>query len=270
MYRKAFRVIDLPQFFAQFLNVILGHQAGQVKEHNLVSPNPFGILYRYVLTVRLDPVIKILKPLVVGDMYIIKLKQTSKKGFSVRATGSLSKKGIPEKTNKAKNHQELYSRTPIRFGIDENINTAIGVDTKLTAKQHLFYRTSVTGRRKFGEQLMTNIKVLDDFDKSPEFKNRNVEILQAYLKAMGIKIIFDDEFCEIPIYTNRLQSFKAADGFHICTDSEFEDIERELDVRKKYSEERCFVGTNKEFEDLIKEEIKEKEIRNKNYVIDIK
>lgn len=40
--------------------------------------------------------IKILKPLVVGDMYIIKLKQSSKKGFSVRATGSLSKRGIPK------------------------------------------------------------------------------------------------------------------------------------------------------------------------------
>ena len=58
--------------------------------------------------------IKIMKPLVVGELYMIKLKQTSKKGFSARATGALSKKGVPDKSFKNKSNQDLYSTTPIR------------------------------------------------------------------------------------------------------------------------------------------------------------
>jgi len=60
--------------------------------------------------------IKIMKPLIVGDLYMIKLKQSSKKGFSARSTGSLNKKGVPEKSFKNKIHQDLYSSTPIRIG----------------------------------------------------------------------------------------------------------------------------------------------------------
>lgn len=40
--------------------------------------------------------IEMMRELPVGEMYVIKLKQTSKIGFSVRSTGSISKKGIPK------------------------------------------------------------------------------------------------------------------------------------------------------------------------------
>ena len=60
--------------------------------------------------------IKIMKPLIVGDLYMMKLKQSSKKGFSARSTGALSKRGVPEKSFKTKAHQDLYSSTPIRIG----------------------------------------------------------------------------------------------------------------------------------------------------------
>ncbi len=60
--------------------------------------------------------IKILKPLIVGETYMMKLKQNSKKGFSARSTGALSKKGIPDRSFRNKNHQDLFSSTPIRIG----------------------------------------------------------------------------------------------------------------------------------------------------------
>ena len=60
--------------------------------------------------------IKIMKPLIVSDLYMIKLKQSSKKGFSARSTGSLNRRGIPDKSYKNKVHQDLYSSTPIRIG----------------------------------------------------------------------------------------------------------------------------------------------------------
>jgi hypothetical protein len=210
-----------------------------------------------------------LKDLVVGDMYIIKLKQTSKKGFSVRATGSLSKKGIPEKSNKAKTHQELYSRTPIRIGDQENINSVIGVPPEIIAQLHLFYRSSVIGRRYLGEKLATSIKPIKDFKYSPEFKNRNVEILQAYLKAMGLKIIFTDNYYYIDIYTDELREYDYGDKMFICTQSEFEHLKIEMDVRKEYEETKCFVGTRDEYEKVISDRVREIELRESKYVIDI-
>lgn len=213
--------------------------------------------------------IKILKPLIVGDMYVIKLKQTSKKGFSVRSTGSLSRKGTPEKSNKAKTHQELYSKTPIRIGDQENINSAIGVPPEVIAELHLFYRSSVIGRRSVGEKLATNVDELKDFKYAPEFSNRNVEILQAYLKAMGLKLEFGDDQMVIDIYTEEIGEYHIGDQMYITTKEEAENIELEHGVRKKYEEDVVFVGTVDEFENRVKEDIEDVKLRKNSYVIDI-
>lgn len=65
--------------------------------------------------------IKLLNPSFIGEMYILKLKQTSRKGFSVRGTGSINSKGLPERSYKNKNFTELRSSTPIRFGEFETL-----------------------------------------------------------------------------------------------------------------------------------------------------
>lgn len=213
--------------------------------------------------------IKVMKPLVVGDMYVIKLKQTSKKGFSVRSTGSLSKKGVPEKSNKAKDHQELYSKTPIRIGDQENINSAIGVPVDIIAQLHLFYRSSVIGRRHLGKKLAKKIKQLDDIEYLPEFTNRNMEILQAYLKAIGLKIEFSDEKMHIDIYTDEIKDFELDDVLFIGTKEEFEDMKLEYEIRKKYAEKEVFVGTPDEFEELIQKEKARKKKQKGKYVIEI-
>lgn len=61
--------------------------------------------------------IKTLNKCAVGEMYTLKLKQTSRKGFSVRGTGSINGKGLPERSYKNKVFTERTSSTPIRFGI---------------------------------------------------------------------------------------------------------------------------------------------------------
>jgi len=210
--------------------------------------------------------IKMMKKLVVGDMYVMKLMQTAKKGFSARSTGSLSRKGLPEKSNKAKTHQELYSKTPIRIGIDENLNTNIGVPTELIAQLHLFYRSSVVGRRDLGENLLTRLNPIKDFKYKPNFKNRNIEILEAFLKSMGLEIEFNNQLFDIEINTSFLEG-KFYDGkLFISTNQEFKDIKRRIDITNEYKENKVFVGTNKEFEKLIDEEVR----KRKMFTIDIK
>lgn len=213
--------------------------------------------------------IKIAKPLIVGDMYVIKLKQTSKKGFSVRSTGSLSKKGIPEKSNKAKAHQEIYSKTPIRIGDQENINSAIGVPTEMIAQLHLFYRSSVIGRRDLGEKLATRIDEIKDFGYSKEFSNRNVEILQAYLKALGVRIEFGDEKMMIDIYTDEMKDYDVGDKMFIGTREEYEELAREFNIRDHYSENEVFIGTREEFEDQVKKDLDWSKRTEGKFVIDI-
>jgi DNA-directed RNA polymerase beta subunit len=213
--------------------------------------------------------IKILKPLVVGDMYVIKLKQGSKKGFSARSTGSISKKGVPEKSNKAKIHQEMFSKTPIRIGDQENINSAIGVSPETIAKLHLFYRSSVIGRRDLGEQLATSIKELKDFQYSDEFTNRNVEILKAYLKALGLRLTFADEQMAIDIYTEEFKDYRVGEQLFIGTKEEYEEKHLEHTIRNKYAEDQVFVGTREELEDKIQKDFKRAKDREGKMVIDI-
>jgi hypothetical protein len=87
--------------------------------------------------------IKILNPMYIGEMYIIKLKQTSRKGFSVRGTGSINGKGLPERSYKNKSFTELRSSTPIRFGEFETLEK-LGVILKLYEMLEVSINISIT------------------------------------------------------------------------------------------------------------------------------
>lgn len=52
----------------------------------------------------------------IGYQYIMMLKQSGEKGFSVRSAGSISEESLPEKSNLAKISLEHHSSKPIRFG----------------------------------------------------------------------------------------------------------------------------------------------------------
>lgn len=71
--------------------------------------------------------IKCMNPAYIGDMYLLVLKQTSKKGFSVRGIGAINSKGLPERSYKSKSHLEVSSSTAIRFGEFETLNKIRGI-----------------------------------------------------------------------------------------------------------------------------------------------
>lgn len=213
--------------------------------------------------------VKILKKMVVGEMYIIKLKQTSKKNHSARATGSLAKEGVPEKSNKAKTHQELYSKTPIRIGDQENTNSIIGVEPELIARMHQFYRSSPVARRHMGTQLLESIKEIKDFEYDETFSNRNVEILQAYLKSLGLKIHFEDEYLNIDIKSGALDTYEGRDGLLIADQATIEDEMLRDSLISRYDRDEVFVGTNEEFETMIAEEFEKVKAVQGGLVIEI-
>jgi len=52
----------------------------------------------------------------VGYQYILMLKQSGEKGFSVRSAGAVSDENLPEKSSSKKQSKSWYSEKPIRFG----------------------------------------------------------------------------------------------------------------------------------------------------------
>lgn len=51
----------------------------------------------------------------IGEMYMMKLKQSDRRGFSARSTGALDNKSLPTRSFKSKSHMERTSSSCIRF-----------------------------------------------------------------------------------------------------------------------------------------------------------
>lgn len=190
--------------------------------------------------------IPIMNKLIIGEKYMLKLKQTSEKNFSARSTGFLSQKGVPEKSNKVKTNEILHSNTPIAIGRDENNNLGIGVHQFILAKQHLFYRNSPMARRETGKLYMTNPLTKKRFKIKRNFLNRNVEILNAELKSLGLEIKFPFDGTRLNVDDGKIHSYEWKGMTHLKTRTEMRNIIIEhtlrLDFnhkvnRNKYTEE---------------------------------
>lgn len=213
--------------------------------------------------------IKILKPLIIGEIYFMKLKQDSKKGFSARSMGALNRKELPDKSYKSKNNQDLYSTTPIRDGYQELDRSIIYIPHEYTSKLHLLYRSSVIARRELGRQLLTNLEPIDKFEMTPEMKNINIEILKVMFKSMGVEIYTEQEKMKIKIYTGEIESFDTDDKYFIGTLDEYENYMIRKRIENKYKNEICVIDTREELERIMEEEY-QFEVKNKNkYVIEI-
>lgn len=171
---------------------------------------------------RFGRTIKILNKFTVGEMYIMKLKQTSEYGLSARSTGSVSRKGLPEKTRRLQEHKDPYSKTPIRKGIDENNNMFIGLDSRVNAVWDLLYRSSVLGRQALPTMLIKSDKPIVTVPVTEEFTNRNIEMFNAWSMVLGLKLTFKDNLRTVAILREQKYDHELSDGriFH-GTDEEF-------------------------------------------------
>jgi DNA-directed RNA polymerase beta subunit len=191
--------------------------------------------------------IKMMNKLVVGEQYILVLKQSSKKGFSARSLGFINNKGLPDKTDRVRNNQSFYSGTPIKNGIDDCNNLSIGVPSNEIAKFHLMYRNSVIGRREWSKLLTENPLDIDDIKLKPEFTNRNVEILNALLMCKGQGILFPGDTIYVGMDTDEVESFLYDNKVFLYTAKEMRDVLIRDYFKDKFNE-KMIVG-DKEFVD---------------------
>ena len=155
--------------------------------------------------------IKVLKPQYAGEMYIIKLQQTSEKGFSARGAGSVNMKGTPERSYKNRTHQATNSETAVRFG---------EYDVQIF---NLLYRSGPQARKDFDRQLMNpNHQYLKG-----NYNNRVVDILNVYFKSLGVKLRFVDRNSMLKGLDNsRVETYEYRGKYYICTEYEMELIQR--------------------------------------------
>ena len=170
-------------------------------------------------------------------------------------------KGLPDKTDRMRNNLQIYSTTPIKNGIDDCNNMNIGVDSYEIAKMHLFYRNSVIGRREMKKLLTDSPFGIEDFDMKPEYTNRNVEILDAYLMCRGQAIVFPGDTIYVGVNTDTVESFLYENGIYLCTKEEMRNIILDKYFYPKFKE-KILVGSQ-EFIDKSYERYKKHELNKR-------
>lgn len=196
----------------------------------------------------------VMNKMVVGEMYLIRLKQTAAKGLSTRSVGGVNLIGVPVKDAQAKENKILYSKTPCRLGLDEVLNLLIGMDPYDLAKQTMSYRASIEATHDLPVQLVKQ-GMVDALRDDERVINRNVEVLNAYIKTMGYKLQQSENIKELIFehIDSDLHERELPNGEKVLvTDAKY--IEMIIqDKVDKYFEEEIFIGPREEFEELQKE-----------------
>lgn len=136
--------------------------------------------YRYIKTRR---------NLVVGKKYYYRLKQFAEDKHSVTTHSATNMKGLNSKSRSNKEYKSSYSNTPTTFGNMETANMC-HMDPEIVVENLLLHSASPHAR-------MLSRKIYDSADpfkvdiKIDSYtKNRNVEILNAYLACKGLSLNF--------------------------------------------------------------------------------
>lgn len=129
------------------------------------------------------------RPMIYGYQYIYRLKQYAEEKFSVTSLSATNIRNENSKSKSSNNYKALYSRTPIRFG-DMETGNLIHLGAELVVQMLMLYSTSPHARR-LTEEMLTGDAFNIDVKLDMESKNRNVEILNVYLKTMGLKLSFE-------------------------------------------------------------------------------
>lgn len=132
--------------------------------------------------------VKARRPIICGEKYIYRLKQYSEEKFSATSLSSTNIRNENTRNNSSKNYKALYPKTPIRFGHMESGDMShMGMEHVII---NLMLHSASPHGRRLAEELMTGDPFNVDIKLDMDAKNRNVEILNAYLKTMGLKLIF--------------------------------------------------------------------------------
>lgn len=127
-------------------------------------------------------------PMPFGSIYIYRLKQHSEEKFSATSLSSTNIKSLNTKSKANKEYRTPHSKTPIQFGNMESGDMGnIGMEYVITVI--MIHSVSPKARRMM-EAALTGDPYDININLQEDCANRNVEIVNAYLKANGLRLVF--------------------------------------------------------------------------------
>lgn len=207
---------------------------------------PWAVDDEYYVRLKNGELVRALNKAEIGLMYILKLKQTDRRGFSARNTGAINNKGLPTRSYKSRSHLERNSETPIRFGEYEMLNFTVGLSTEDIAAFNALYRTSPKARKDLVKSFFKNPTDVSYIETIREvYTNRVNEIFDVILKSLSMELRFVDNNNVIrPMNTKRfyIHSFKGK-GL-LCSDYQYEMVKLVSEIREMYMQEKGMVVKN--------------------------
>jgi DNA-directed RNA polymerase beta subunit len=129
------------------------------------------------------------KPLILGELYFIKLKHEASSKFSARSSSYLNLKNIPSKSTRFKENQQLYPKTPIKIGEMELMNLYICNQVDEVTRFLAMYSSNEEDRVKLIETLLKkNVFDLDLIERTGK-DNRTRMIIDVMLKSIGLRLL---------------------------------------------------------------------------------
>lgn len=128
------------------------------------------------------------RPIVCGKKYMYRLKQYAEEKFSVTSLSSTNIKNQNTRSKANKNYKSLHANTPIQFGDMETADMQhIGMEYVVT---NLMIHSVSPQARRLVEEMLTGDPFAVNVELDKDSTNRNVEIVNAYLKTKGLRLEF--------------------------------------------------------------------------------
>lgn len=128
------------------------------------------------------------RPVVVGHIYMYRLKQYAEEKHSVTALSSTNIRNENSRSKANKNYKALKQSTPIRFGDMETGDFGhLGMEYVITT---LMIHSVSPQARRLVEKIFTGDPYLVNIKLDDSSSNRSAEILNAYLKVLGYRLEF--------------------------------------------------------------------------------
>lgn len=140
------------------------------------------------------------KPLVMGDMYFVRLKHEGSNKSSMRSANNLNVKNLPAKSTLKKEKKILHSSTPIRLGEMEVTNLFLAKKPEIVERLLKTYSTNNEMREELIKKLVSPGNTEGKKDNPlnfsldlPNEKSINREILERYLNVLELGLIDADD-----------------------------------------------------------------------------
>jgi len=127
--------------------------------------------------------------LITGKKYIYRLKQFAQEKLSSVSLASTNIRGENTKSKANKLHKTVHATTPVRFG-EMEFEDLTHMQVELVIQTLMLLSSSPTGRRLM-QQLLTGDPYIRDIKLDTDATSRSVEVVNAYLKTMCLKLIFE-------------------------------------------------------------------------------